>query len=42
MWILELGKAKGLLRGSRASTKYVYLCFRMKKNGRRGVVVLDY
>jgi exocyst complex component 2 len=31
---LELGKVKGLLQHSRASTKYVYSCFR---NGRKGV-----
>jgi len=30
---LELGKVKGLLQRSRASTKYVYSCFR---NGRKG------
>jgi len=31
---LELGKVKGLLQRSRASTKYVYWCFRSKKNGK--------
>jgi len=31
---LELGKVKGLLQRSRASTKYVYSCFRTKKNGK--------
>lgn len=30
---LELGKVKGLLQKSRASTKYVYYCFR---SGRKG------
>ena len=31
---LELGKVKGLLQRSRATTKYVYSCFRTKKNGK--------
>jgi exocyst complex component 2 len=31
---LELGKVKGLLQRSRAGTKYVYSCFRTKKNGK--------
>src|SRR5271170_2681161 len=31
---LELGKVKGLLQRSRAGTKYVYSCFKTKKNGK--------
>jgi exocyst complex component 2 len=33
---LELGKVKGLLQRSRAGTKFVYSCFRTKKNGGKG------